>query len=217
MTLTEARSYSTNQLLRLEKNASKGDENSLYTLEQINIRLKRESNNRLENLERHGYTQYAYDLATSFTKTAYKSNRFKGIEITDPKDLRRQIMQMQVFLSKRTSLVVGQKEVENVRIETLRKREPFVNWNSRKIKEFLKFLGDRNVRDLVDSHTVASGEQVDIIFGAYTKTKRSEIEEMIQRYIDTQNGLHDVGDEDFLGYDQLMQYLKNPKAFKQKE
>lgn len=99
MTLKEARSFSEYKLRELEFSAKyKNDADALYTLSQINLRLKREANNRLENLERHGYKQYAYDLATTYTKTAYKSNRFKGIEITDPKDLRRQIRQMQVFL-----------------------------------------------------------------------------------------------------------------------
>lgn len=215
MTLKEARSFSEYKLRELEFAAKyKNDSDALYTLSQINIRLKREANDRLERLERAGYKQYAYDLATTYTKTAYKSNRFKGIEITDAKDLRRQIRQMQVFLDKRTSLVVGQKEVEKARIEKFKENPVFAKWDSRKIKSFIKFLGDKNTRQLVDHNSRVSGEQVDRLWGAFQNTKREELDKIIQRYIDTENGLIDVSDEDFLGYDELMQYLENKSPFK---
>lgn len=215
MTLKEARSFSEYKLRELEFAAKyKNDADALYTLSQINLRLKREANNRLENLERHGYKQYAYDLATTFTKTAYKSNRFKGIEVTDAKDLRKQIRQMQVFLDKRTSLVAGQKEVEKARIEKFKENPVFAKWDSRKIKSFIKFLGDKNTRQLVDHNSRISGEQVDRLWGAFQNTKREELDKMIQRYIDTENGLIDVSDEDFLGYDELMKYLENKSGFK---
>lgn len=215
MTLKEARSFSEYKLRELEFAAKyKNDSDALYTLSQINIRLKREANDRLERLERAGYKQYAYDLATTYTKTAYKSNRFKGIEVTDPKDLRRQIRQMQVFLDKRTSLVVGQKEVEKARIEKFKENPVFAKWDSRKIKSFIKFLGDKNTRQLVDHNSRVSGEQVDRLWGAFQNTKREELDKIIQRYIDTENGLIDVSDEDFLGYDELMQYLENKSPFK---
>ncbi len=215
MTLKEARSFSEYKLRELEFSAKyKNDADALYILSQINLRLKREANNRLEKLERNGYKQYAYDLATSFTKTAYKSNRFKGIEVTDPKDLRKQIRQMQVFLDKRTSLVVGQKEVEKARIEKFKENPVFAKWDSRKIKSFIKFLGDKNTRQLVDHNSRVSGEQVDRLWGAFQNTKREELDKMIQRYIDTENGLIDVSDEDFLGYDELMKYLENKSGFK---
>ena len=215
MTLKEARSFSEYKLRELEFSAKyKNDADALYTLSQINLRLKREANNRLEKLERQGYKQYAYDLATSFTKTAYKSNRFKGIEVTDAKDLRKQIRQMQVFLDKRTSLVVGQKEVEKARIEKFKENPVFAKWDSRKIKSFIKFLGDKNTRQLVDHNSRISGEQVDRLWGAFQNTKREELDKMIQRYIDSENGLTDVSDEDFLGYDELMKYLENKSGFK---
>lgn len=215
MTLKEARSFSEYKLRELEFSAKyKNDADALYTLSQINLRLKREANNRLENLERHGYKQYAYDLATTYTKTAYKSNRFKGIEITDPKDLRRQIRQMQVFLDKRTSLVAGQKEVEKARIEKFKENPVFAKWDSRKIKSFIKFLGDKNTRQLVDHNSRVSGEQVDRLWGAFQNTKREELDKMIQRYIDSENGITDVSDEDFLGYDELIKYLENKSGFK---
>lgn len=215
MTLKEARSFSEYKLRELEFSAKyKNDADALYTLSQINLRLKREANNRLEKLERNGYKQYAYDLATTFTKTAYKSNRFKGIEVTDAKDLRRQIRQMQVFLDKRTSLVVGQKEVEKARIEKFKENPVFAKWDSRKIKSFIKFLGDKNTRQLVDHNSRISGEQVDRLWGAFQNTKREELDKMIQRYIDSENGLTDVSDEDFLGYDELMKYLENKSGFK---
>lgn len=215
MTLKEARSFSEYKLRELEFAAKyKNDSDALYTLSQINLRLKREANNRLEKLEKHGYKQYAYDLATTFTKTAYKSNRFKGIEVTDAKDLRKQIRQMQVFLDKRTSLVVGQKEVEKARIEKFKENPVFAKWDSRKIKSFIKFLGDKNTRQLVDHNSRISGEQVDRLWGAFQNTKREELDKMIQRYIDSENGLTDASDEDFLGYDELMKYLENKSGFK---
>ena len=215
MTLKEARSFSEYKLRELEFSAKyKNDADALYTLSQINSRLTREANSRLEKLERHGYKQYAYDLATSFTKTAYKSNRFKDTELTDAKDLRKQIRQMQVFLSKRTSFVVGQKEVEKARIETFKKNPVFAKWDSRKIKSFLKFLGDKNTRQLVDQNSSVSGEQVDRLWGAFQNTKREELDKMIQRYIDSENGITDASDEDFLGYDELIKYLENKSGFK---
>ena len=215
MTLKEARSFSQYKIRQLEYDAKyKNDTDALYTLTKINLRLKREANNRLESLERHGYKLYAYDLAVTFTKTAYKSNRFKGIEVTDPTDLRKQIRQMQVFLDKRTSLVAGQKEVEKARIEKFKENPVFAKWNSRKIKSFIKFLGDKNTRQLVDYNSRVSGEQVDRLWGAFQNTKREELDKMIQRYIDSENGITDASDEDFLGYDELIKYLENKSAFK---
>ena len=140
MTLKEARSFSEYKLRELEYSAKyKNDDDALYTLSQINLRLTREANKRLENLERNGYKLYAYDLATTFTKTAYKSNRFKGAELTDAKDLRKQIRQMQVFLGKRTSLVAGQKEVEKARIETFKKIQFLQNGTLEKLSHLLNF------------------------------------------------------------------------------
>ena len=37
---------------------------------------------------------------------------------------------------------------------------------------------------------------------------------MIQRYIDSENGITDASDEDFLGYDELIKYLENKSGFK---
>lgn len=219
MTLKEARSFSEYKLRELEFAAKyKSDSNALYTLMQINIRLKREANDRLERLERAGYKQYAYDLATTYTKTAYKTNRFKGIELTDPKDLRRQIRQMQVFLDKRSSLIEGQKEIEKARIEKFKTKPEFADWSDRSVKSFLKFLGDKTTRSLVDAHTKVSGENVDRLWGAFNNTKRSELDAMIQRYIDSENGIHNKDDEDFLGYDELLKFLDEQasKPFKKK-
>lgn len=225
MTLKEAQSYSLYKLMKLETAAKKGDESALYTLTTINLRLKREANNRLENLERHGYTQYAYDLATTYTKTAYQgSNRFKGIELTSPLDMRRQIMQMQTFLSKRTSFVAGQQQVEKRRLDTFKTmiyrynltHDKPIHMSDRKLKNFLKFLGDRTVRDLVDSNSAVSGEQVDRLMGAFQHTKLDELMSIISKYSDTQAGLVSSRDEDFLGYDKLIQYLENPTDFKAK-
>lgn len=219
MTLKEARSFSEYKLRELEFSAKyKNDADALYTLSQINLRLAREANNRLEKLESNGYKLYAYDLATTFTKTAYKSNRFKDIELTDAKDLRKQIRHMQVFLDKRTSLVVGQKEVEKARIEKFKENPLFAEWSSRKIKSFLKFLGDKNTRQLVDHNSSISGEQVDRLWGAFNNTKRSELDEMIQRYVDSENGIYTKDDEDFLGYDELLKFLddKASQPFKKR-
>lgn len=213
MTLTEARNYSDYQLRKLQNDALyKKDVNAQYTLEQINLRLKREANNRLEILERHGYKLYAYQLATSYTKTAYNSNRFKGIELTDPKDLRKQIMQMKRFLDKRTSQLVGQQEVEKARIETFMKRPEFAKWGPRKIKRFLKWLGDTTARDIIDEHTFESGENITRLFGAFNKSKRADLERMIERYELSQNLTYSTKDEDFLGYDELIKYLDDPSA-----
>lgn len=219
MTLKEARSFSEYKLRELEFSAKyKNDADALYTLSQINLRLKREANNRLEKLERHGYKQYAYDLATTFTKTAYKSNRFKGIEITDAKDLRKQIRQMQVFLDKRSSLVEGQKEIEKARIEKFKTNPVFADWSNRRVKSFLKFLGDKTTRSLVDAHTKVSGENIERLWGAFNNTKRSELDEMIQRYTDSENGIYNKDDEDFLGYDELLKFLddKASQPFKKR-
>ena len=219
MTLKEARSFSQYKIRELEYDAKyKNDADALYTLSQINLRLKKEANNRLENLERHGYKLYAYDLAVTFTKTAYKSNRFKGIEVTDPTDLRKQIRQMQVFLDKRTSLVAGQKEVEKIRIEKFKENPKFAKWSSRRIKSFIKFLGDKTTRSLVDAHTKVSGENVDRLWGAFNNTKREDLDKMIQRYIDSENGVYKKDDEDFLGYDELLNFLdeRASQAFKKR-
>ena len=219
MTLKEARSFSEYKLREFEFSAKhKNDADALYTLSQINLRLAREANRRLEKLELHGYKQYAYDLATTFTKTAYKSNRFKDIELTDAKDLRKQIRQMQVFLDKRSSLVEGQKEIEKARIEKFKSKPEFADWSNRRIKSFLKFLGDKTTRSLIDAHTKVSGEQVDRLWGAFNNTKRSELDEMIQRYVDSENGIYTKDDEDFLGYDELLQFLddKASQPFKKR-
>lgn len=219
MTLKEARSFSEYKLRELEFAAKyKNDSDALYTLSQINIRLKREANDRLERLERAGYKQYAYDLATTYTKTAYKSNRFKGVEITDAKDLRKQIRQMQVFLDKRSSLLEGQKEIEKARIEKFKTNPVFADWSNRRVKSFLKFLGDKTTRSLVDANTKVSGENIERLWGAFNNTKRSELDEMIQRYTDSENGIYTKDDEDFLGYDELLKFLddKASQPFKKR-
>lgn len=218
MTLTEAKTYSEYKLRELEFAAKyRNDDNALYTLQVINLRLKREANSRLERLEKAGYKQYAYDLATTYTKTAYKSNRFKGIELTDPRDLRRQIRQMQAFISKRTSLVTGQREVEKARIEKFKENPLFSGWDNRKVKSFIKFLGDKNTRQIVDANTSVSGEQVDRLWGAFQNSKRKELDKMIQRYIDSENGVYTPSDEDFLGYDELLSYLDDKSGFKKRK
>ena len=41
---------------------------------------------------------------------------------------------------------------------------------------------------------------------------------MIQRYIDSENGITDASDEDFLGYDELLKFLddKASQSFKKR-
>ena len=96
----------------------------------------------------------------------------------------------------------------------LKKNPVFAKWDSRKIKSFIKFLGDKNTRQLVDHNSSVSGEQVDRLWGAFQNTKREELDKMIQRYIDSENGITDASDEDFLGYDELIKYLENKSGFK---
>lgn len=218
MTLKEAQSYSPYELRKLAADAQyRNDKDALATLTQINLRLKREANTRLERLERSGYKQFAYDLAVSYTRTAYKSNRFKGIELTDPKDLRKQIAQMQTFLSKRTSLVVGQKEVEKARFETFRSKPAFNGISDIKLKKFLKFMGNRTIRDFIDEGSFESGEHVELIFGKWSPSKQNDLLDVLDRWDKTEHGLLTPEDEDYLAYNELKSYLKSPNKLPKKK
>lgn len=218
MTLKEAQSYSTYELRKLAADAQyRNDKDALATLTQINLRLKREANNRLERLERAGYKQYAYDLATTYTRTAYKTNRFKGIEITDPTDLRKQIVQMQTFLSKRTSFVVGQKEVEKARYDAFRAKPAFKGVSDIKLKKFLKFMGNRTIRDFVNEGSFESGEHVDLLFGKWTPSKQKELIELLDRWNATEEGLLTPEDEDYLAYNELKDLLKSKNKLPKKK
>lgn len=209
MTIKEARSYSDSQLRRLASDAKyRDDAKAMKKLEEINQVLAKESNKRLAQLEKAGYKQYAYDLAVSYTKTAYETDRFKGEDFTDPNDIRRQIAQMQTFLEKRTSFVVGQKEVEKLRLDKFEARfakiYPGQKISRRKLNKFLQFLGDRTVRDFIAENTYESGERLDMLFGKYMNSKLDDIKEQFENWNKTEHGIQDGKLLDYAG---LKRYL----------
>lgn len=203
-------------IMRLHRNAVNGDKDSYTILSKMDKLMAKEANIRLERLERHGYSQYAYEFAKNFTDTAYGGSVRYDENLADADAMYRQILSTRKFLQKPTSRLQGQKNTERLRVETF--REMFglekKDMSDRLVRDFLRLLGETPIRQLLsEQHHGKSGETVEIMARAYITrpTARREISKLVKQYMLTRDKPNSVKPENKLYYDELMDYLKGNK------
>lgn len=211
--------YKINKLTKAAEHyvyGSKNWEEEYKELSTYNRKLARLSNQRLRALKKAKKDYYAYDSALAFTERAYHTTRFKE-KLTQPKDMKLQILAMQRFLNYKTSTVEGHLAVEEKRRNTFRGMFPELNTekiSDEELNNFLRFLGKDALRSTIfEAGKVTSGGLVDLIRGQYFSDdvdKRDEILDMFDRFRLTQESraLGKEWDEYDLGYDELVKYLE---------
>lgn len=192
---------------------SKHEKEEYTELATYNRKLARLANNRLRALKKAGKDYYAYDSAQAFTTRAFSTTRYKE-KLTNPKDMKLQILSMQRFLNYETSTVEGQERVEARRRETFRQLYPTIESSDEELDNFLRFLGSAPLRTTIfEAGKATSGGLVDLIRGQYFSgdaEKRQEILDMFDRYRKThESQIIGMSWSTYdLGYDELIQYLK---------
>lgn len=208
--------YKINKLTKASERYLSGSryEKEEYTeLSTYNKKLARLANSRLRALKKAGKDYYAYDVAQSFTKRAYKATRYKE-KLTDPKAMKLQILSMQRFLNYETSTVEGHLLVEERRRDKFRQLYPSISASDDELDNFLRFLGNAPLRSTIfEAGKAISGGMVDLIRGQYFASdaeKRQEMLNMFERYrITHESKAIGVKWTTYdLGYDELVEYLK---------
>ena len=213
--------YRINKLTKaadLYMNGSKINYDEYKELSTYNKRLARLANQHLRILKKAGKDYYAYTSATTFTKRAYGTTRYKE-KLESPDDIKRQILSMQRFLNYKTSTLEGHAEVEANRRMRFKTIFPSItaDVSDDELDNFLRFLGDAPMRSTIfEAGEGGSGSLVDLIRGQYigkSEEHKEEVKKMFERFQETQSSLSFTGERRVydLGYDQLIEYLHTGK------
>lgn len=173
-------------------------------------RLGKSANRRLDTLERHGKTLYAYDLAQSFLQVAYEDTRYRT-DITDPEEAYNQFLSVRQFMNKSTSTLKGYTAVEDKRIQAFRDTMDLPKSMTKKdVSNLLKFLGEKPIRKLIAEHFKGSGDVIDAFREktADNPTAKDEILELVKAYQRTEQFGDLLPTGERLYYDELAKYLK---------
>lgn len=105
--------------------------------------VTRESNLRLKALEQSAYDYGAYSYAVNYTDISYGTKRFKWAgSFNDIEDTIEQTRVGMQFLSRKSSTVIGQQDIEKNRFNSLRDDfDVFKNIDDITLKKFVQFIG----------------------------------------------------------------------------
>lgn len=151
-----------NELLKLAKQADKGDLSAYSELLKYNRVVSKRANTRLKALEKAGLDYYAYDRAVGFTQSEYDRNRFTtSKKLLSPDTLYQQILEVDRFLSAKSSTITGQKQIVSTRLKAFKDR----GINIKNERDFFNFLASDVFKELaqyLDSdQVIAIADQLD--------------------------------------------------------
>lgn len=192
--------------------------------------LQREANTRLGRLEKHNFHEYAYELAMDYIRETSGTNRYEW----DKKNMNANyetMLSMRTFISKKSSTIKGQQEIQRKRLSTFREKlgldtnrfsKGYIT--NKKLSEFIRFLGSKPIRNtLAESPKGMSNELVELLHGRLQQNDklRDEILEMFEYFQYSQRHPEDFPHKDErLYYTDLKKYLKDnvfPDNFNLKE
>ena len=162
--------YSIKEIKDYGKLATKGDREAQQLLFSINNEVAREVNKRLIGLEKTGYDYgIGWATAVNYTQVMYESNRFAYSKNMDD-DYYQMSQQTQIgikFLGSESSTVEGQKAIAERRIRKFREKGILDETVSdRRAKNFLKFLGNEEVSETIESYG-RSETIIEMLWDAY--------------------------------------------------
>lgn len=162
--------YSIKEIKAYGKLATKGDREAQQLLFSINNEIAREVNKRLIGLEKTGYDYgIGWATAVNYTQVMYESNRFAYSKNMD-NDYYQMSQQSQIgikFLGSESSTVEGQKAIAERRIRKFREKGILDETVSdRRAKNFLKFLGNEEVSETIESYG-HSETVIEMLWDAY--------------------------------------------------
>lgn len=200
-------------MLRLRRQARKGNKRSMNALIKRNKKMAARANRMLDRLEKHGYTKQAYMSAQNFIQAAYgsRSNRY-ATNLTDPNAIYQQGIAIEHFLSLKTSTLRGTHRVEDLRVAGFRAQFPKATkgMSKRQILNFFDFLSEESIDAyLSEAGQYESGDEVDSFLYAVNEEERqlSEIVKAVEKYREDFINPPQDGSERFY-HDDLVKYLK---------
>ena len=189
--------YSIKEIKDYGKLATKGDREAQQLLFSINNEVAREVNKRLIGLEKTGYDYgIGWATAVNYTQVMYESNRFAYSKNMDD-DYYQMSQQTQIgikFLGSESSTVEGQKAIAERRIRKFREKGILDETVSdRRAKNFLKFLGNEEVSETIESYG-RSETVIEMLWDAYQlkdNTKKKMLK-ALEEYltVDEKTGRH---------------------------
>lgn len=169
--------YSIKEIKDYGKLATKGDREAQRLLFSTNNEVAREVNKRLIGLEKTGYDYgIGWATAVNYTQVMYESNRFAYSKNMDD-DYYQMSQQTQIgikFLGSESSTVEGQKAIAERRIRKFREKGILDETVSdRRAKNFLKFLGNEEVSETIESYG-NSETVIEMFWDAYQRKENTK-------------------------------------------
>lgn len=172
MAWEELRDMTKRQRRNLTRKAARGDSESLRSLLTFTKEVKKEVNQRLLKLEKANMDYgSSYNNLMFFLNTEFNSNRMQTPKQLkyDAYDMMLQNEQGLKFLRSNVSTVAGARAAEKYRISRLQEMEVLPSdFNYRKSKDFLRFLGSEEVSAAIDQYGT-SDIVVNMLWDAYKK------------------------------------------------
>lgn len=199
-------------LLRLRREARKGNKRAQAALNARTQRAVQRANRMLDTLQRHGYENMAYASAMNFIHSAFGANvnRFDS-RITDPNAQYQQLIAIEHFLSLKSSTLAGRRRIDDLRVAGFRARfaDQTRGMSRRQILNFFDFLAEESIDAyLSEAAQYGSGDEVDSFLYALNSEHRqlSEIQRAIELYQEHEAHPPSNEEERFY-YDDLINYL----------
>lgn len=153
--------------------AARGDRAAQQDLIRMTDSVTKLVNQRLRDLERHGYTYYAYNNPIHFTETMYEGRRFQTSKNIDY-DWVMMSTQTQIgwkFLQMESSTVQGMHDIEQRRYENFVEQgliDPD-EMSRRRFRNFLKWVGTNDdVNTMVEAWST-SETMIEMMIDAYNR------------------------------------------------
>ena len=200
------------EIVNAVRRARRGDKEALRLVAKESDALAKETNQRMQELEEHGYDYYAYNLPANFAYSEYdhanrlKTSRSKYLK-NDVDAMYKQIKIARAFLNKRSSTLEGQKEIFQERVDTWKSRGYFGSYmrngklvlksggSEEHLREFFRFLANQEFDTLNDYGE--SDVIVEAVFRAWnSKTVGPErVLEIFREHLESGKGADELVNE----------------------
>ena len=163
--------------------ASKGDLDAIKELKGYIYEKSGVANKRLRNLERTGFTEYAYGRAYTFLNAEYMSIKFpQATKHRELEDLITQAQELHVFLTSPTSTVRGARKArarQLAGIEMLRDMGYNIPTDKERLRRINKILGNSGLK-ITGKYRYEIMELIDQL--ADSGVSQNEIQATLNRY-----------------------------------
>lgn len=174
-------------LLKLYKESRRGNAQSEKGFRELYRKIATEANKRMASLERAGRDYFAYDRAASVAQKSSGKNRFRVVKSQSIDEVYQYAMSAAKFLTQKTSLVSGHREIEKSRYEAL-KKNPNIDLSGLSRRKLSAFMQTELFREYVKFDSEAA---FNLAEEALYK-KKATLEDLEEAWEDFERGETDI-------------------------